>query len=115
MLKSKKDFENKNDDGVAAGAQHIDTNEYMSPPPPYPCIVSSTGDTNTFLSYLAMPSYDQAVSNWKESPLEKFIKTKGDGGDDGLGDAPIDTVGLPYGTVLTEGAFLDFATRVTVL
>ncbi|KAH7623496.1 hypothetical protein Ndes2526B_g01936 [Nannochloris sp. 'desiccata'] len=116
-LLSKTDSERKNGFGggggnnwAAADARNIYTNEYMSPPPSYPCIVSSTGVANTFPNYLEMPSYDQAVSNWKESPLEKIIKNRADGG----GDAPLD-VELSYGVVLTEDAFLEFATRITVL
>jgi len=120
MLKRREEFESKNDGGAAAGAHHIDDNntEYMSPPPSYPCILSRNGDTNTFPSYLEMPSYSQAMSNWKETPLEKFTKTESGSGSGSGGHsdtAPLGDIELPYGMVLTEDAFLDFATRVTVL
>jgi hypothetical protein len=119
MLKSKINNENTSgggggeEGGGGDGAINGTCIEYMSPRPSYPCIVSSRGDTNTLLKYLEMPSYTQAVSNWRETPLEKIInKTTKDGGDsDDLKKLCVDT--LPYGVVLTEDAFLEFATNVT--
>ena len=84
--------------------------EYMSAPPRYPCIVSTSGETNTFPRYLEMPSFNKAVNDWKASPLKNSINR-----DDGGGGGVELGCELAYGVVLTEDAFLEFARETTLL
>jgi N-terminal glutamine amidase len=109
MLKKKGSSDGGGDFTKAATFIQINNKEYMSPPPQYPCITSTNGNTNTLPKYLEMPSYTQAVSNWKESPLENFIIKNNKAG----GKGRVGVGALPYGVVLTEEAFLDFAAMVT--
>lgn len=114
-------LQNKNYANTSGGGSGDDgattkNSEYMSPPPSCPCIVSANGDTNTFPNYLEMPSFHEAVSNWKTTPLEKNLKSQSRGGMDNGGNNDFEFASvLPYGVVLTEDAFLDFAREAKIL
>ena len=72
---------------------------FAKPPPPYPCIVSARGERNTLPSFLEMPSPENAES---ECPYDPDFQ-----------DNTETTMG--YGTVVTEGAFLEFLMRQRVI
>lgn len=86
--------------------------EYLSPPPEYPCIVNAHGETNTLPKYRAMPPHTQAASSWEETELVSEVAGGDAGGSDSDGnDGQEDPLRLPYGVVLTQEGFEDFCRR----